>query len=157
MTDVLEQPKPAVASGPAAPQSDIIAILNRKEQPHEKITPGFLQVYKGADLLLEVATLELPWKENEFRVSCIPEGAYWCEYRYSDRFGWHWVVLAVEGRSLILIHSGNFYYQTKGCILPGLTHADIDADGVLDVTNSRKAMQILRGVLPNRFPLYILA
>ena len=34
-------------------------------------------------------TIELPWRENGVRVSCIPEGRYKLAKRYSEKFGWH--------------------------------------------------------------------
>jgi len=64
-------------------------------------------------------TIELPWKQNEARVSCIPEGKYFIRKRYSRRFGWHLEVLGVENRSLILFHPANYALsELKGCIAP---------------------------------------
>ena len=67
-------------------------------------------------------TIELPWKENETKVSCIPEGKYFIKKRYSDKFKWHLEVLNVENRKLILIHpANNAILELKGCIAP-VTH-----------------------------------
>jgi hypothetical protein len=33
-------------------------------------------------------TIELPWKNNEKRVSCIPEGKYFIKKRHSQKFQW---------------------------------------------------------------------
>ena len=64
-------------------------------------------------------TIELPWKENEPRVSCIPEGGYELTKRYSRRFGWHLLLHGVPDRSLILIHAYNdALKESKGCIAP---------------------------------------
>ena len=64
-------------------------------------------------------TIELPWKNNETKVSCIPEGKYFIKKRYSKKFQWHLEVLDVENRSLILFHSANNALQElNGCIAP---------------------------------------
>ena len=64
-------------------------------------------------------TIELPWKENQSRVSCIPEGRYELTKRYSLRFGWHLLVNNVVNRDYILIHAYNdALKESKGCIAP---------------------------------------
>ena len=64
-------------------------------------------------------TIELPWKQNETRVSCIPEGEYFIAKRYSRKFHWHLEVLDVKNRSFILFHPANNALQEfKGCIAP---------------------------------------
>ncbi|MBT0812845.1 hypothetical protein KIH41_16280 [Litoribacter ruber] len=64
-------------------------------------------------------TIELPWKRNEKEFSCIPEGVYVLEKRFSERHGWHIALKDVPGRSLILIHSANNAgKELKGCIAP---------------------------------------
>ena len=64
-------------------------------------------------------TIELPWKNNETKVSCVPEGKYFIKKRYSKKFQWHLEVLDVKNRSLILFHSANNALQElNGCIAP---------------------------------------
>ena len=64
-------------------------------------------------------TIELPWKKNETKVSCIPEGKYFIKKRYSNKFKWHLEVLDVKNRSLILFHpANNALQELKGCIAP---------------------------------------
>lgn len=64
-------------------------------------------------------TIELPWKNNETRVSCIPEGEYFIRKRYSAKFHWHLEVLDVQNRSLILFHpANNALQELHGCIAP---------------------------------------
>ena len=64
-------------------------------------------------------TIELPWRENETRVSCIPEGKYFIKKRYSQKFQWHLEVLDVKNRSLILLHpANNALLELNGCIAP---------------------------------------
>ena len=64
-------------------------------------------------------TIELPWKNNETRVSCIPEGKYFIKKRYSPKLQWHLEVLDVKNRRLILFHpANNAPLELKGCIAP---------------------------------------
>lgn len=64
-------------------------------------------------------TIELPWKENEKRVSCIPEGEYLLRKRYSRKFQWHIEVVDVKNRSFILFHpANNAQKELNGCIAP---------------------------------------
>ena len=64
-------------------------------------------------------TIELPWKNNETKVSCIPEGKYFIKKRYSKKFQWHLQVLDVKNRSLILFHpANNALQELNGCIAP---------------------------------------
>lgn len=64
-------------------------------------------------------TIELPWKENQKRVSCIPEGKYPLRKRYSRKFGRHIELVNVKNRSLILIHpANNALLELNGCISP---------------------------------------
>lgn len=64
-------------------------------------------------------TIELPWRDNKPRVSCIPEGRYLLARRFSDRHKHHLEVKAVNNRDLILIHPANHALdELKGCIAP---------------------------------------
>jgi hypothetical protein len=64
-------------------------------------------------------TIELPWMENQKRVSCIPEGKYLLKKRYSSRFQWHLEVVDVKNRSFILFHpANNAQKELNGCIAP---------------------------------------
>lgn len=72
-------------------------------------------------------TLELPWRQNIKQKSCIPVGSYETIIRISPKFGVVFWILKVEGRTYILIHSGNwagdvdlgFKSHTFGCLLLG--------------------------------------
>ena len=64
-------------------------------------------------------TIELPWKENETKVSCIPEGKYVIRKRYSRKYKWHLEVMDVPSRKGILLHpANNAQSELKGCIAP---------------------------------------
>ncbi len=63
--------------------------------------------------------IELPWKNNETKVSCIPEGKYFIRKRYSQKFQWHLEIENVQNRSLILFHpANNALQELNGCIAP---------------------------------------
>jgi hypothetical protein len=88
----------------------------------ELIRTYFLNGTNG-DLLLNgdriCSTIELPWKENKSRVSCIPEGRYELKKRYTPRFGKHFILMNVPDRSYILLHAANdALEEIKGCIAP---------------------------------------
>ena len=89
-------------------------------------------------------TLELPWKKNKRKESRIPAGTYLCVPRWSSKHKEHYILENVKDRSLILIHIGNYVREIEGCILVGLNHADIDKDGIIDVANSKKALENLQ-------------
>jgi len=64
-------------------------------------------------------TIELPWMNNETKVSCIPEGKYFIRERFSIKFKWHLEIIEVKNRSLILFHpANNALKELNGCIAP---------------------------------------
>jgi hypothetical protein len=64
-------------------------------------------------------TIELPWKDNQPFVSCIPEGKYLLEKRHTVERGHHLILNSVSGRSYILIHPANHALkELEGCIAP---------------------------------------
>jgi hypothetical protein len=122
----------------------------------DKQTLGVIDFYQGIDHLLKVYVLELPDRDNKFQVSRIPAGTYKCVLRWSKKYGWHFHVLDVESRTLILIHFGNYYRDTLGCLLVGNNIYDIDKDGYRDVTSSRKTMKRILDLPGNEFDLTII-
>ena len=64
-------------------------------------------------------SIELPWLDNQYQISCVPEGRYELIKRYSQKFGSHLQLMNVPNRNLILIHSANdAMKELKGCIAP---------------------------------------
>ena len=65
------------------------------------------------------SSIELAWKNNQNRISCIPEGRYELRKRYTAERGWHLILANVPGRQLILIHAANdAKKELLGCIAP---------------------------------------
>ena len=84
-------------------------------------------------------TIELPWNNNKRNISCIPEGVYEVEPRFSKRFKHHLILKEVKGRSFILFHPANdALKELQGCIAP-VTYLSGIGKGVF----SRDAMQKL--------------
>ena len=61
-------------------------------------------------------TLELPWRDNETNISCIPVGKYMCETYTRNNGDLAWEVTNVPGRYAILFHIANTVDDLKGCI-----------------------------------------
>jgi hypothetical protein len=99
-------------------------------------------MFDGDDRLCE--TLELPWRDNQRGISCIPEGTYECKVADSPSRGYpvYWLQ-DVPGRKDVQIHKGNFPKDIRGCILVG------EERGVNQVVHSKvafdKFMDLLGG------------
>jgi hypothetical protein len=96
-------------------------------------------------------TLERSWKNNEPNVSCIPPGEY--PLRLRDDLGWAKKlgrpvveIYEVPGRSLILVHPANWWWDLKGCMAPGMTPISAE-DGSLAVGASRNALDRIEPAL----------
>ena len=109
---------------------------------------GALFVYDGLDKVFECKSLELPWRGNKRNVSCIPRGIYHVAHRNSKKYGDHLHIEDVPDRDFILIHAANYVKQLEGCMAVGATYADIDRDGVTDVTSSKNTLKKLVDIVP---------
>lgn len=98
----------------------------------EKVTLGMLYLNQKFFCF----TLELPWKDNQENISCIPDGEYPVSRRQSPKFGPCFAVDGVKSRSDILIHVGNTVEDSHGCILVG-NGVDVEANSI---SYSRDAM-----------------
>jgi hypothetical protein len=105
--------------------------------------------------LFSCKTLELPFKGNQKRISCIPKGKYNVKRRYSLKYGNHFHILNVPNRDFILIHNANYWFQLLGCVAVGQAHVDLNKDGKKDVTNSKNTLLKLNEWLTNDFVLTI--
>jgi len=99
------------------------------------------------------AGMELPWKENQRSISCIPKGVYNCVKRAATASipYEHILIKDVPNRSGICIHKANYSRQLRGCLAVGDKHIDIDKDGLLDITNSGKSFNVLMQLMPKEF------
>lgn len=98
-------------------------LLHRTETgPH-----GTFGTLHSAGWEFQCLSLELPWRNNERSISCIPERLYQCSPWNSARFPNTYLVEDVEGRTGILTHTGNLAGDVEqglkthslGCILMG--------------------------------------
>ncbi len=117
-------------------------ILKTIKQPD--CTLGVMTV-EGSDF--RCFTLELPDKGNASNVSCIPAGTYEYFKRVSNANGNVIELRNVVGRKYVQVHTGNFTSDILGCILVGKTIADINSDGIPDVTSSGNTMKALLPIL----------
>lgn len=86
-----------------------------------------------------IVTLELPWRDNEPKLSCIPTGVYTCKRDTNRkttgglRIPVTYEVAGVPNRNGILFHVGNTTKDTHGCIITGSSFGYIsDEPAVLD-------------------------
>ncbi|BAW19017.1 hypothetical protein [Ralstonia phage RP12] len=120
-------------------------LILQREESEDDGTYGTLRLPDGTTL----NTLELPWRNNESKISCIPPGSYPCKKRPSAAFGREmYEVGQVQGRSGVLIHAGNaagsadkgMKADSQGCILLGMDRGRQGNQKV--ITASKAAMQL---------------
>jgi hypothetical protein len=96
---------------------------------------------------LQCFTIELPWKDNQPKVSCIPEGRYELKQRYSPRFSEHLLICGVKDRSFILIHpANNASKELRGCIAP-VTKLTGQGRGIMSKPALRSLLKLLSEVM----------
>lgn len=105
--------------------------------------------------IMVCSTIELPYKNNQPRISCIPEGTYELVKRYSPKFKAHFMLSNVPGREYILIHpANNALLELKGCIAP-VSFLTGHGKGVDSVKALRLLLQQLYPLLNNGQKLFI--
>lgn len=104
---------------------------------------------------LEFVTLEPSWVLNMPYISCAPCDTYDVVKRHSSKYGDHFKLLNVPGRSYMLIHTLNFFKDTEGCIGVGNRFKLLPGDEYVDVINSQNTMGQLNEIMPERFQLTI--
>lgn len=111
-------------------------ILTRHYQTQEA-TYGALLVHNGVQINFQSVCLELPWRDNQRAMSCVPAGEYDLVLEFSPKFSIDlWELKDVPGRAECKIHTANYVRQLNGCIAPGKSFGHLDADGVFDILNS---------------------
>ncbi len=112
--------------------------LTRTEQ-NDFATYGTLADDDGTPLGV---TLELPWRDNQAQVSCIPAGTYHAVRFHSPHFGVDLFQLTdVPGREAVEIHVGNLPVDVRGCIIVGQARGDVN--GQPGIVRSRLAFAAL--------------
>lgn len=135
-------------------KAESITILREPNQDVQTLGNA-VALSDSLETLFEFKTIELPWKENKRRESCIPCGTYEMIKHVSPKFGPCLWVQNVPDRSEILIHPANYWFDLLGCIGPGEMHVDINGDGLLDVNKSVATMRKIMAICPNKLTLII--
>lgn len=132
-------------------------LVQRFWQEKDLQTFGAIDILnENGSIVLSGYVIEPPDKDNKKRLSRIPQGTYNANFRTGKKYGKHIHIRGVENRSLILIHVGNYYKDTVGCMVVGYDFADINFDGLTDVTNSAKFMKDMMDLLPDKFQIKII-
>lgn len=110
-------------------------------------------------------SVELPWKNNQQNVSCIPPSdkhddweEYICQRVESPKFGLTFEVLGVENRSHILFHKANTIDDLLGCIgigerfesLGGKTAVWMSSEAFLEFMQRFGSEDLFKLVIVNR-------
>lgn len=105
----------------------------------------------------QAKTMELPWKENQNNISCIPEGMYEVvKELVSPKHAYpHFRILNVPRRNGILVHKITYVSGLLGCVGVGLAFQDLNKDGVPDIIQSSLALTHLWEIMPEKFTLVI--
>lgn len=98
-------------------------------------------------------TCELPWKDNQNRISCIPVGTYETTRFKSPSKGDVFLLKDVPDRDMIEMHIANTIKDVLGCIAVGLFFGLLD--GMPAVLSSENALKMLRVRYPTGFDLEI--
>lgn len=106
-------------------------------------------------ILFSCYCLELPDLKNKNSISRIPSGTYIGKKRWSSKYKDHLHITNVINRRYILIHPGNTYKDTRGCILVGKDLRDINNDSHLDLVNSKATLKKILPMLQNTFNIEI--
>jgi len=134
-------------------------MIKIKRNYFDKQTEGVLEIWERCFMLWKFNCLELPYLDNQKSISCIPEGKYLFTKEIQSNRGKVLRIHNVKNRSGILMHFGNYAGSinprtkkpdTKGCILPGASLVDFDNDGYREVTSSKKSMDIIYDLLPDK-------
>ena len=131
-------------------------VLIRNSKTNIQILGTLFCYDENHQLIRTFRTLELPDKGNSVKISAIPTNSYKGTLEIHKRFGRCARIHDVGDRNGILLHVGNFHWQTEGCILIGLMIEDIDNDGNKDVIQSMAAMQSFYSVMTSDFIIKII-
>lgn len=85
------------------------------------------------------ASGELPWRDNQPDISCVPPGTYVAKWQLSPRHGWCYHLLGVPGRSGVEIHPANwmgdaskgYRCDLRGCVALGIAAGRLEGQNAL--------------------------
>ncbi len=78
---------------------------------------GELEILNKDTIEFQCFTVELPWRDNTRRVSCIPQDVYTCQRAMYNAGGYEtFEVMNVPDRSEIKIHIANVPSDLAGCV-----------------------------------------
>jgi hypothetical protein len=100
-------------------------------------------------------SLELPWKQNQPNISCIPAGIYYAGKHMSLSMGRVFWIKDVPGREYIYIHKLNTIDDSLGCVGPGLKLGELN--GLPAVLDSKPAFDEMWACLDDQFSLEIIS
>lgn len=108
------------------------------------------------EISFECYSLELPWKNNKQKVSCIPTGKYACSKNSGTvKFPYeHFDIHNVPGRAGVKIFCEDFSVKMNGYVIMG---SDLIEKGIImDAVDSSITLKKLTHFLPNEFELQII-
>lgn len=144
------------------------AILTRDKDQAIETKGSFNIIDDSGATVWTTDSLELPNRDNAKGISCIPAGVYIVNKVPASHIHYpHFQLQNVPNRSAVCIHCGNIAALTNvevqagkhpdilGCIMVGTGYADINVDGIDDITGSRTAFDKLYAMMPDTFKLTI--
>lgn len=100
-------------------------------------------------------TIELPWRENQRNISCIPEGRYRLTLYPSKKFGMRLLINNVKGRDGILIHPANdAAKELQGCVAP-VTTAIGFGRGSISLFATNQFQDMVTGMINQGYQIYL--
>lgn len=111
-------------------------------------------LWSGSQLICH--TIELPWRDNQRKISCIPEGKYPLRLYQSMKFGTVLMVTDVLNRQDILFHpANNAMDELQGCIAPVMVHTG-EGKGLKSQVAMQQMMKIAGMSLQRKQDLFLL-
>lgn len=111
----------------------------------------FGAIMRGAAKVCD--TCELPWKDNQSKISCIPKGNYLVTRYQSPTKGSVFLINGVKNRDMIEMHVGNTIKDILGCVAVGTGRGIVhDLPAVI---SSRPTLEKMLAELPNSFYLQV--
>ncbi len=103
-------------------------------------------------------SLELPWKNNEPNISCLPLGDYVCKVTYSPAFkkDLYLILEPFPHRDGFRIHAANRLTELRGCVAFGEKITQVD-DSIFLATSAKWVTAVMEHFNNEPFLLQIIA